>query len=223
MSRESVIREIEQRRILLVTRGIYDEELLKLAEALYAGGIRLFEITYDQKDANTLEITRRNLQMLKEHFGNKLLLGTGTVLTIEQVRNARDAGAQFIVSPHFDREIVEETLKLGLVSIPGCLTPPEIVAADKAGADFIKLFPAGTLGLKYCKDIYAPLNHLKYLATVGVTEESFRQYLELGFTGAAVSSLLVDKKLRAEGRWQELTERACRMVAIAEEFNKRHE
>ena len=102
-----------------------------------------------------------------------------------------------------------------MVSMPGCMSPTEIVAADKAGADFIKLFPAGTLGIKYCKDIYAPLHHVKYIATVGVTEETFVQYLKLGFTGAGISSQLVDKKCRKEGNYAELTRRAMRFVELA--------
>ena len=114
---------------------------------------------------------------------------------------------------------VKETLAQGLVSIPGCMTPTEICAADEAGADFIKLFPAGTLGIKYCKDIYAPIHHVKFLATVGVTEETFKQYLEIGFAGAGISSQLVDKKLRDAGNYAELTERAKRFVAIAKSFS----
>ena len=115
---------------------------------------------------------------------------------------------------------LEKTVAQDMVSIPGCMTPTEIVAADKAGADFIKLFPAGTLGMKYCRNIYAPLNHVRYLATGGVNEESFREYLEMGFAGAGISSKLVDKTLRAEGRWDELEERARRFVAIAREYNR---
>lgn len=219
MSREEVIRQLEKEKLLLVTRGIYGEELLKLAEAMVAGGIRIFEITYDQKDPDTLEVTARNMQMLKEHFGDTLTLGTGTVLTVEQVRNARECGAEFVVSPSFDEEVVKETLKLDMMAVPGCMTPTEIAAAAKAGADFIKLFPAGTLGFKYCKDIMAPLNHVRYLATVGINEETFRQYLDLGFAAAGASSYLVDKNLRKQGNWAELTERARRLVAIAKEYD----
>ena len=102
--------------------------------------------------------------------------------------------------------------------MPGCMTPTEICAADEAGADFIKLFPAGTLGIKYCKDIYAPIHHVKFIATVGVTEETFRQYLDIGFTGAGISSMLVDKKLREAGNYAELTERAKRFVEIAKSY-----
>ena len=218
MSREEVIRQLEKEKLLLVTRGIYDEELLKLAEAMQAGGIRIFEITYNQKDPDTLETTSRNMKMLKERFGDSLTLGTGTVLTVELVRNAKECGAQFIVSPSFDEEVVRETLRLDMMAVPGCMTPTEIVQADKAGADFIKLFPAGTLGFKYCRDIMAPLNHVRYLATVGINEETFRQYLELGFAAAGVSSYLVDKNLRKQGNWVELTERAKRLVAIAQEY-----
>ena len=119
------------------------------------------------------------MEALDAKFQGKLLLGVGTVLNREQVRNAKEAGAKFIVSPNFSRAVVEETLEQELVSMPGAMTPTEICEADEAGADFIKLFPAGTLGLKYCKDIYAPLHHVKYIATVGVTEETFRQYLEI--------------------------------------------
>ncbi|MGN1277406.1 MAG: bifunctional 4-hydroxy-2-oxoglutarate aldolase/2-dehydro-3-deoxy-phosphogluconate aldolase [Floccifex sp.] len=218
MNRQEVIKEIESKKIMVVVRGIYNQELMKLARALQAGGIKCFEITYDQSDLDTLEKITKNIQMLKNEFQDKLLLGVGTVLTPEQVINAKKAGAEFIVAPNFDEAVVKTTLEQGLVSIPGCMTPTEICAANQAGADFIKLFPAGTLGIKYCKDIYAPLHHVKYLATVGVTEETFRQYLEIGFAGCGISSQLIDKKCRDAGNYEELTNRAKRFVKIAEEY-----
>lgn len=218
MDRREVIKEIEEKKIMVVVRGIYDEELLKLAEALQKGGIKCFEITYDQADSNTLQRIKKNIQMLEERFQEKLLLGVGTVLTPSQVRNAKEAGAKFIVSPNFNESVVKTTLDEGLVSIPGCMTPSEICAADEAGADFIKLFPAGTLGIKYCKDIYAPLHHVRYLATVGITEETFSQYLDIGFVGAGISSQLIDKKVRDAGNYDELTNRAKRFVEIANRY-----
>ena len=173
MSRQETIQKIEEEKIVVITRGIYGDDLMKLADALFQGGIRCFEITYDPSDPDTCTKVKENIQALHAQFGDELYLGIGTVLTKEQVHNAKEAGARFIVSPNFDEEIVKETLALDMVSMPGCMSPTEIVAADKAGADFIKLFPAGTLGIKYCKDIYAPLHHVKYIATVGVTEETF--------------------------------------------------
>lgn len=218
MIRDEVIQAIEENKIIAITRGIYDEELRKLAKALVDGGIRCFEITFDQTDPHTAETITRNIKMLKEQFGDVLKLGVGTVLTTEQVHIAKEAGAEFIVSPNFNEAVVKETLDVGLVSMPGAMTPSEICAADEAGADFIKLFPAGTLGIKYCKDIYAPLHHVKYIATVSVTEETFKQYLDLGFVGAGISSRLVDKKLREEGNYAELTRRAQRFVEIASKY-----
>lgn len=219
MSREKTIQKIEKNKIIVITRGIYEDELQRLAEALYEGGIRAFEITYDPADPNTLVRTRKNIELLDKQFQGDLLLGIGTVLTCEQVRNAKESGAKFIVSPNFNEAVVKETLKEELVSMPGCMTPTEICSADEAGADFIKLFPAGTLGIKYCKDIYAPIHHVKFIATVGVTEETLRQYLEIGFIGAGVSSMLADKKLREAGKYGELTERAKRFVEIAKSFS----
>lgn len=218
MIRDEVIQAIEENKIIAITRGIYDEELRKLAKALVDGGIRCFEITFDQTDPNTAETITRNIKMLKKQFGDVLKLGVGTVLTTEQVHIAKEAGAEFIVSPNFNESVVKETLDAGLVSMPGAMTPSEICAADEAGADFIKLFPAGTLGIKYCKDFFAPLHHVKYIATVSVTEETFKQYLDLGFVGAGISSRLVDKKLREEGNYAELTRRAQRFVEIASKY-----
>lgn len=218
MKHEDIVSTIERERLMVITRGIYGEDLLKLAQALYEGGIRCFEITYDPTDPNTLDIVRENIELLNAKFKDTLMLGVGTVLTMEHVHNAHKAGAKFIVSPNLNPAIVAETKRLGMVSIPGCMTPTEIVNADEAGADFIKLFPAGTLGIKYCKDIYAPLHHVKYLATVGVTEETLHEYLQLGFAGAGISSQLVDKKLRDANDYQTLTERARRFVEIAKSY-----
>lgn len=218
MTRQETIQTIEREKIVVITRNIYDDELLKLAQALYEGGIRCFEITYDQADPNTMTKIAENMKMLNDHFQGGLTLGVGTVLNPEQVINAKEAGAKFIVSPNFNEKVVKETLKQGLVSMPGAMTPTEVLAADEAGADFIKLFPAGTLGIKYCKDIYAPIHHVKYVATVSVTEETFEEYLKIGFAGAGISSRLIDKKLREEGNYQELTERAKRFVEIAKKY-----
>lgn len=206
----------------MITRGIYDEELLKLSKALFEGGIRCFEITYDPTDPDTQSKINKNIKMLDSEFKGNLLLGVGTVLTVDQVKNAKLAGAKFIVSPNFNPTIVKATLAEGLVSMPGCITPTEICAADEAGADFIKLFPAGTLGIKYCKDIYAPIHHVKFIATVGVTEETFKEYLNIGFFGAGISSQLIDKKMRDAGNYAELTRRAKVFVAIAKEYGLKH-
>ncbi len=218
MNKEYVINKIINEKIIVVTRGIYDEELLRLAYSMVNGGITMFEITYDPAEPRTKETIYQSAQCLKNTFGSSLTLGIGTVLNEELVDSAYKAGAEFIVSPNLNLGVIKKTKEYDLVSIPGCMTPTEICMADDAGADFIKLFPAGTLGLKYCKDVYAPIHHVRFIATVGITEQSFEDYLKIGFTGAGISSRLTDKKMRDLNRFDELTDRARRFVEIAKRY-----
>lgn len=216
--RETTRGIIEKEKLIAIIRGIYGEELVELSKALYQGGICCLEITYDQKDKDTLSRIKKEVETLNEVFQGDLTIGVGTVLTVEQVINAKEAGAKFVVSPHMDKELVKEAIKQDLVSIPGAMTPTEIVEAYLSGADFVKFFPAGTMGYKYIKDIMAPLNHVKYIATVGITEESCLEYLKMGFAGVGISSRLTDRKLIAEKNYSELTNRARRFVEIADKF-----
>lgn len=199
---------IAQNKVIVIVRKIYGEDLLNLSKALYEGGVRLLEVTFDQQDPMRAEKTAEAIKMLSDCHGDKMMFGAGTVLTIEQIDTAYEAGARYIISPNFKGKVVEYTKKRGLVSIPGCMTPTEIIDAHDCGADFIKLFPATTLGFKYIKDILAPISHVKLVATGGVNEENFGEYLDLGFAGAGVSGRLTDRKLITDGNWEELTRRA---------------
>lgn len=121
MDKNEVIKKIEDKKIVVITRGIYGDELKKLAGAMVDGGISCFEITYDQTDPNTKETIKENIKMLEDAYGDVLTLGVGTVLTTDQVISAKEAGAKFIVSPNFNESVVKETLNQGLVSMPGCM------------------------------------------------------------------------------------------------------
>jgi 2-dehydro-3-deoxyphosphogluconate aldolase/(4S)-4-hydroxy-2-oxoglutarate aldolase len=206
---------IEKHKLIVVCRKIYDDELKRLAAALFKGGVRLMEVTLDQRDPDCISKTSRAIRMLNELYGDALLVGAGTVLNEGQVDVAFQAGAKYIVSPNYHPGVIKRTKELGLVSIPGGMTPTEILAAHDCGADFVKLFPATTLGFKYIQDILAPISHVKLIATAGVNEENFRQYLDLGFVGAGVSGRLTDRKLIASGDFEELTRRAEVFCSIA--------
>lgn len=206
---------IEQQKIIVIVRGTYGDTLLRLADALHQGGIRLMEITFDQKDPAHLEKTARAIAELRRNFGSRMLFGAGTVLSTEQVDVAAQAGAAYLISPNTNERVIRRSKELGLVSIPGATTPTEILNAHDCGADFVKLFPAAALGLTYCKDIMAPINHVKLIATAGINEENLSDFLRLGFVGAGVSGRLTDKKLIAEQNWQELTRRAEKFTCIA--------
>ena len=157
--RNEVIEAISREKIIVIVRGVAREQIIPLAEALYRGGIRLLEITYDAKGIVTDEYTAESLKMLIEHFaGRGLYFGSGTVLSEEQVELTAGAGGAFVISPDVNEAVIRKTRELGLVSIPGALTPSEATAAHRAGADFVKLFPVTSLGVGYIKEPFVIKN-----------------------------------------------------------------
>lgn len=205
---------ITENKVITICRKVYGEDLLRLADALYRGGVKMIEVTFDQADPDCIRKTSDCIRTLCEHFGETMMFGAGTVLTREQVKAAADAGARYIISPNTDPDIIKYTKELGLVSIPGAMTPSEIMTAHNCGADIVKLFPAGALGFRYIKDILAPISHVKLCATGGVTEENWGEYLDLGFAGAGISGRLCDKKCIAAGDFETITERARTFMEI---------
>lgn len=206
---------IVRRKLIVIVRRLYGEPLMKLAEALYEGGVRLMEVTFDQCEEHCAAITASAISGLKERLPG-LSVGAGTVLSPAQVRTARDAGAKFIISPNTDADVISETLRQGLVSIPGAMTPSEMMQAHLLGAHFIKLFPAAWLGLEYLKAVRAPLGHLKLIATAGITLDNYEEWLHSGCVAAGVSGVLTDHALVAAKNWSELKKRAESFAAIAE-------
>ena len=205
---EKVIRAIEENKIIVIVRGVAKDKLIDMAEAMYEGGIRLIECTYDAKGVVSDEETAAGIELLAKHFGDRMAVGAGTVLTERQVELTKNAGGKFIISPDTNPDIIKKTKELGLVSIPGSLTPTEAVIAHRAGADFVKLFPVGVLGYKYIKDISAPLSHIKFLAVGGVSDQNMKDYFAAGACGIGVGSAIVDKKLINSGEFGMITEMA---------------
>ncbi|KAA8672686.1 bifunctional 4-hydroxy-2-oxoglutarate aldolase/2-dehydro-3-deoxy-phosphogluconate aldolase [Clostridium sp. MT-14] len=135
-----------------------------------------------------------SIELIKKEFKGEICVGAGTVLTIEQVNNAIEAGADYIISPNTDIKVIKETKRLNKISIPGAFTPSEIVTAYDAGADFVKLFPAGLLGAGYIKAVYGPLNYIPLLAVGGVNLDNISQLMGAGISGVGVGGNLVNKK-----------------------------
>lgn len=210
-----LVRELERSKIVAIVRGTFGDDLIKLARALNAGGIRFLEVTFVQNADDCIERTAAAIRSLTEAVPEDMHIGAGTVLTAEQVQAAHAAGAQYIISPNVNERVIRRTKELGLVSIPGAMTPSEICTAHELGADIVKLFPFGDLGIKYVKDIRAPLSHIKLMATAGINEENLGEALDAGFCSAGVSGRLTDKKLIAEGNFAELARRASVFTAIA--------
>jgi 2-dehydro-3-deoxyphosphogluconate aldolase/(4S)-4-hydroxy-2-oxoglutarate aldolase len=154
---------------------------------------------------------------VSEHFAGKLVVGAGTVLTSKQVQMTRDAGGKFIISPNTSKEVINETKKCGLVSIPGALTPTEIVDAYTFGADFVKVFPVGKSGSEYIKAIKAPLSYIPLLAVGGVDLNNLREYLKTGIIGVGIGSGIVHKGYVKQKDFAAIRRLAGEYVKIIEE------
>ena len=207
----TILEAMKQYRITAILRGIDREHLEPVVEALYAGGIRLLEITFNQGSATRLEDTAAAIARVKEIYGDRLRVGAGTVMSVEEVAAAHRAGAEFILAPNVDEMVIRAAVDRGLCAIPGAMTPTEIAGAYNAGAQIIKLFPAGNLGLGYCKAVMAPLNHIPMIAVGGVDQHNLPSFLKAGFLGAGIGSNLTDRRLIQAGDYQGLK-------ALAEEF-----
>jgi len=194
--------EILQHKIVAIIRGAEPMDVLKIAEALHEGGVRLLEVTFNSP--NAMEV----LQELSMKLGNKLLIGMGTVLDAATANKAIGLGAKFIISPSFNNEIVQETKRLGAVSIPGAFTATEIVNAFNAGGDIIKVFPASG-NVNYIKEIRAPLNHIPLMPTGGITLENIEAFHKAGAVAFGIGTALVNTKEKVTEEYlKQLTERA---------------
>lgn len=214
--KETVIRAVEKYKLVAILRGVPEGKLVKVAQALYDGGVRLLEITYSPDGSVSDEETARCIGLLVKEFAGRMYIGAGTVLTREQVRLTKEAGGLFIISPNVDEAVIRETCALGLVSMPGALTPTEICNAHSFGADFVKLFPAGDMGVGYVKSVKAPLSHIKMLAVGGINEKTIASYLRTGVCGFGIGSNIVSKKMVDENDYQGITALAREFVAAIE-------
>ena len=205
---EKVTNAILRERLICIIRNPDKNTLIPAVRALYEGGIRLVEVTFDRSEKLPRTETAEMISLLCREFGERMLIGAGTVTSKEEVIIARDAGASFIISPNCDAEIISLTKKLGLVSIPAAFTPTEILSALNSGADFIKLFPADAASSAYVKAIKAPISDAKLLAVGGVTADNAADFLTRGFLGVGVGSNLYDKELIAAKDYAALTDLA---------------
>lgn len=210
--REQIISAVEKEKLIVIVRGVPSDRLIPLAEAMYEGGIRLLEVTYSANGSVSDEETAENIRRLSEHFEGRMYIGAGTVITERQVELTAAGGGKFIISPDTYVDVIKKTRELGLVSMPGALTPSEIQTAHRAGADFVKLFPITNLGPDYVKAVSAPLSHIKFLAVGEVDENNMSDYLKIGVRGFGIGSNIVDKKLISAGDWAAISALAKRYV-----------
>lgn len=208
---KKLLSKIYEKRIIAIIRGVGSDRIIDTAGALLEGEISILEVTFNHDSEQTINDTLISLEKLKTCFGDRIQLGVGTVLTKDQAISAIDAGADFVISPNIDPEVISITKKLNKVSIPGAFTPSEIVMAHNCGADIVKLFPAGVLGISYMKSIMAPLRHIPLIAVGGIDCSNAKEYFKAGAVGVGIGGNLVDIEAVYNGEYKRLT-------ATAKEF-----
>ncbi len=204
---------VQQRKIVAIVRGLAPEYLVRLGHAFEEGGIGLMEVTYNQRDPASWKDTANAIEAVEKEFGDRLLVGAGTVITPEQVRLTYEAGGHYLVTPTTQPEIIRMGKALGLGLFPGAFSPSEILSAWEAGADAVKVFPVSCVGPSYIKAVRGPLSHIPLMAVGGVNEKNAADFMKAGCVGLGVGGNLVNKEWIQNGEWGKIT-------ALAKDFMK---
>jgi 2-dehydro-3-deoxyphosphogluconate aldolase/(4S)-4-hydroxy-2-oxoglutarate aldolase len=209
MTKEQQFNAIVESGVVAIVRVNSSGELIDICKSLVAGGVIAVEITMTSPGA--LDAIREASRIL----AGQAIVGVGSVLDSETARAAILAGADYVVSPVLNLDVIKTCKRYGKIVIPGAFTPTEILTAWEAGADAVKVFPATKLGPQFIKDIHGPMPQVKLTPTGGVNLENLGNFLKAGAVFVGVGSALVDKKLVAEKNWAELTKRAAQYIEAA--------
>lgn len=202
MNREEVIQRTRSSGLIAILRHTDATRAIETAEALSQAGVEVIEVTLNTAGALGM------LAAIADHFGPRLVVGAGTVLSVDAAQAAVGAGARLIVCPHFDEAIVRYAVEREVAVVPGAFTPTEIFRAWSAGASFVKVFPAGPVGPRYIKDILAPLNQVPLIPTGGVTLANAADFIRAGASALGLGSALVDPKVVVAGQFDQLAQTA---------------
>ncbi|KTT85660.1 2-dehydro-3-deoxyphosphogluconate aldolase [Mammaliicoccus sciuri] len=197
------LQTIKETKLIAILRNANPNDILPIVETLYKAGIRAIEVTMNSPKA--LE----SIELISNEMKGKVVVGAGTVLDAESARLAILSGATFILSPTVDKDTIRMSKKYGTVSIPGAMTPTEILEAYEYGGDIIKVFPTTSLGPEYIKDLKGPLPHIPLLPTGGVSIDNVTDFIEAGAVGVGLGSALVNTKVETnKAYFEELEQKA---------------
>ena len=200
--------------VVAVLRGVDADQLVAIAEALQAGGVDVIEITADTPAVTDL------IGTITDTFGDDLVVGTGTVLDAETAQATIAAGAAFVVSPSLHEDVIETCNRYGVVCAPGVMTPTEAIRGYEAGADFVKVFPAKTVGPAHLGAMRGPLSQIPMMPTGGVSPDNAGDYIEAGAFAVGAGGALVDYDAAARGDYEVITETAREFTRVVEEARK---
>ncbi|MEF2965998.1 bifunctional 4-hydroxy-2-oxoglutarate aldolase/2-dehydro-3-deoxy-phosphogluconate aldolase [Paenibacillus sp. M1] len=210
----ALLDRLKEEKIVAILRGVPKERGDAVAGALSRGGIVFTEVTMNTEGALDM------IYSWREKFGERMRIGAGTVLDLGAAKEAVRAGAEYLISPHLDEKVVDYALAQGIGVFPGAMTPTEIIAAWKAGATAVKLFPMATLGVGYLREVRASLSHIPMLATGGVRLDNIREFLSAGATAVGLGGYLVNPALVREGRYETIVQNAADLVRAVKSYNE---
>ena len=187
MPREKIIGIIKRDKIVSILRGVPKDKLIRTIEAIHEGGINAVEVTLNHTSQEAMSESLECILLAREHFGDSMAVGAGTVIDEDDVIRASNAGALFIVSPNTDERAIKMTRSLGMVSLPGAYTPTEICEAYRWGADFVKVFPLEkSTAAGYIRNLKGPLAHIPLIAVGGVGTDNLDDVMKAGACGVGI-------------------------------------
>jgi 2-dehydro-3-deoxyphosphogluconate aldolase/(4S)-4-hydroxy-2-oxoglutarate aldolase len=204
-----ILRILGEHKLISIIRGVEEKDAIKTVEALYQGGIRAVEITMNTRGA------LRMIETVKAVYGDKMMIGAGTVLDTENAASAITAGADFILSPTLSTKVIETCNRYSKLAVPGVLTPTEILTAWEAGAQLVKVFPARVFGPKYIKDIKGPLPQVEIMPVGGVSLENASDFIRNGAYALGIGSALVNSEWTSRGDFERIKQAAEAFVLAA--------
>lgn len=207
----NLLEQLLEQKMIVILRGLEAEYAIPTGQALIDGGIKLMEITMNTDGAAYM------IEQWRTAFDSKAIVGAGTVIDMEHAREAVAAGAQFLISPNLDTNVIAYGQQHGVPVWPGVMTPTEIIQAIKAGAEAVKLFPMGTLGIQYLKEIRGPINDIPIIATGGITLDNITHYFAAGANAVGMGSKIVDLQLARQGDFEQIVTQVKRFTTLIQQ------
>lgn len=209
---------IEKHKFIAILRHIPKDKASEVAKAMYDGGVRIFEVTFNPSSKDTISETTSIIRIISELFGDEACVGAGTVINLDFAKAAHDAGAKFLVSPGTKESVVRFAKENGMLAIPGAYTPTEIMNAYDMGADIVKVFPVAPSEAGYLKNVMSPLSHIPFIPTGGINPDTIDEFMNTGAIALAAGATIASKALAESGDFDTIRENARSHIEKIEKY-----
>jgi 2-dehydro-3-deoxyphosphogluconate aldolase/(4S)-4-hydroxy-2-oxoglutarate aldolase len=207
MKAGDVYEAIREKKIITIIRGAEEGVIVKIAEALFAGGIEMLEVTCNTPGFASM------IRALKEAMEGKMLIGAGTVISVDLAKQALAAGAEYAIAPDTNPDVISYCVENDVAVVPGAATPTEVLTAKRYGAKMVKIFPASALGADYIRQLRGPIDDVEFVAVGGVTPANVREFMRAGCIGIGIGGSVAKKAHIAAGNWAGISAAAREFAA----------